>query len=747
MKRITRILALTTLGMIAAMAHAQISNPAVRDSATDPTGVGCTNAAPILRYTSGGVSTYFGCTGTGGTVYAVMGGGGSGTVNAGITGHVAYYPANGTAVSGASGVTTDGAGGLTASTVAAGITVSAPNLPYASAQTVGAGNFIPSINNPMTSNTTTQNYMEVESNGTCENLITRSASQTWYTTATDAACESWASPTLVSSLASYNIPSFGVTKVGATYYMAATVSATPSWPAGGTGTIKLFSSASLSGPWTLIGTVFTASVTSSDYDYYIYNPTIISLGSVWWLSVDVGNGGQGQLVSYATGCATGCDFNTHASSATTYVLPVGSPQLISVPDSSAVVILAYDNRNNSAGYNGLTAYTISSASDPTVATNWTRAPGFLMWYPQQRLFGGYLSDPRLYFSPTLGLKAWNAILTYTFAQTSTSQAYSNLTLDQWYSAITNPFGAASWALNMPTFIGPYTTFSNPTDQGYEIYYRAGASATSPITNHFQTYLGADVFTQQFDGANFDIQDITNGMYSLTISPGETVLNASTGTGEVRINSSIYGGGTVGNSFNVYNGNPTSQFGVDYRGDLNVAGQLNTFKPGEASGELDFQPGVTADHNYTFVWKNSSGTVQWTQTADSYHNFYWTDNVDGLERLHFAQGGITLINAAGANPVRFNSNAYGGGSPGTGGVTFYSGGSSPTLVATIDAKGAYVPGVLYSAAGTALPTCNSGEEGAHLTVSDATTPTYLGTYASGGAVVADVLCNGTNWVTH
>jgi hypothetical protein len=33
------------------------------------------------------------------------------------------------------------------------------------------------------------------------------------------------------------------------------------------------------------------------------------------------------------------------------------------------------------------------------------------------------------------------------------------------------------------------------------------------------------------------------------------------------------------------------------------------------------------------------------------------------------------------------------------------------------------------------------------VSDATSPTYLGTYTSGGSTVASVLCNGGNWVTH
>jgi hypothetical protein len=57
-----------------------------------------------------------------------------------------------------------------------------------------------------------------------------------------------------------------------------------------------------------------------------------------------------------------------------------------------------------------------------------------------------------------------------------------------------------------------------------------------------------------------------------------------------------------------------------------------------------------------------------------------------------------------------------------------------------------PAQLYSAAGVALPTCAAATKGFQTVVSDATAPTYNANYASGGAVVAHVVCNGTNWVT-
>ena len=65
--------------------------------------------------------------------------------------------------------------------------------------------------------------------------------------------------------------------------------------------------------------------------------------------------------------------------------------------------------------------------------------------------------------------------------------------------------------------------------------------------------------------------------------------------------------------------------------------------------------------------------------------------------------------------------------------------------------ALLPGILYSSAGTALPTCGSTIKGQSAVVSDATSPTYMVAYTSGGAITAAVICsyNGTTyaWLTH
>jgi hypothetical protein len=64
---------------------------------------------------------------------------------------------------------------------------------------------------------------------------------------------------------------------------------------------------------------------------------------------------------------------------------------------------------------------------------------------------------------------------------------------------------------------------------------------------------------------------------------------------------------------------------------------------------------------------------------------------------------------------------------------------------------YLAGQLYSVAGVSLPTCNAALKGADYTVSDATSPTYMGAYAGSGQITAKVICsyNGTSysWLTH
>src|SRR6185312_14735275 len=63
----------------------------------------------------------------------------------------------------------------------------------------------------------------------------------------------------------------------------------------------------------------------------------------------------------------------------------------------------------------------------------------------------------------------------------------------------------------------------------------------------------------------------------------------------------------------------------------------------------------------------------------------------------------------------------------------------------------LPGILYSAAGTPVPTCNSTNNGGTVVVSDATSITSGSAYTSGGPNTWGVMCsyNGTtySWLMH
>lgn len=56
-------------------------------------------------------------------------------------------------------------------------------------------------------------------------------------------------------------------------------------------------------------------------------------------------------------------------------------------------------------------------------------------------------------------------------------------------------------------------------------------------------------------------------------------------------------------------------------------------------------------------------------------------------------------------------------------------------------------VAFSAAGVAIPTCNSNTQNMTLIVSDATLPATGGVYSGGGSFRTPVFCNGTNWLVH
>jgi hypothetical protein len=82
---------------------------------------------------------------------------------------------------------------------------------------------------------------------------------------------------------------------------------------------------------------------------------------------------------------------------------------------------------------------------------------------------------------------------------------------------------------------------------------------------------------------------------------------------------------------------------------------------------------------------------------------------------------------------------------------HSGSSNFAFVTPNLSTASILPTTLFDMAGTVLPICSAGIVGEHAVVSDATGPTYMGSYSGGGAMTTAVMCsyNGSSykWLTY
>lgn len=76
-------------------------------------------------------------------------------------------------------------------------------------------------------------------------------------------------------------------------------------------------------------------------------------------------------------------------------------------------------------------------------------------------------------------------------------------------------------------------------------------------------------------------------------------------------------------------------------------------------------------------------------------------------------------------------------------SFRTGSNTITNASGINSN-SFVPTILYSAAGTPVPTCNSSTHGTILVVQDQSALTFHANYDHAGSSITPVFCNGTNW---
>ena len=261
-------------------------------------------------------------------------------------------------------------------------------------------------------------------------------------------------------------------------------------------------------------------------------------------------------------------------------------------------------------------------------------------------------------------------------------------------------------------------------------FTANGSASAPAVS-----LTGAPYTGGTTTTNFPLLYLNDGTGPTTLSSNGTEfgINAPSGFTGNLIDAHVNGGGSV--------------FKVDYTGAV-------------TSGNLSSSGGITASYNSAVAMYINGGNGGLTITNGG-------TPTNGIQlNNNYAATSSTCYNPA---PITLRGNGWHGGASTSYAVTdqvICATGTDGTITETKSMAGLtgtynYVvqgnvgtnlllPNTIYSAAGTALPTCASGIKGAQAVVSDATSPTYMGTYTSGGAITAAVICsyNGTtySWLT-
>jgi hypothetical protein len=176
----------------------------------------------------------------------------------------------------------------------------------------------------------------------------------------------------------------------------------------------------------------------------------------------------------------------------------------------------------------------------------------------------------------------------------------------------------------------------------------------------------------------------------------------------------------------------------------------------AAWTIDAPDGATTFVNTTFLWDNSDGATTGNVNVELLDSLAGGNGdqavwfINTLMHVSDSFSEFILKFDASATEAVFGQFAlWDSGYPGGVWTGKFHGDllvTNGTLTAHL-VNGVTVSGLPYSAAGVPIPTCNAGLVNLTAQVSDATTPTFLGTYVSGGAVKAPVFCNGTNWVTY
>lgn len=263
-------------------------------------------------------------------------------------------------------------------------------------------------------------------------------SNLWYTYATDALLTNFANPIKV--LDDVRFPT--VAKSGSTYYLFAlkdvgtdlfcwTSTDKTTWTPANGGNAVLHRSASGTSQW-----------------YYFWNPGVVIVDNVMylWMETATQTGMTNQLgvrLGYSHSTVAAMNFDTYRTE-TNIVNRGGNAWATYVPDRNAIILM-YGKLMTGTTLWQIHASTVSLSSDLGSAASYTESANFVLGPSNE-----HTADPAFGETPTG--KTHKMVFEYYHNQPTSSdlyQAYSNLTLNQFYDALTgDEWSSSSWA---PTF--------------------------------------------------------------------------------------------------------------------------------------------------------------------------------------------------------------------------------------------------------------------------------------------------------
>jgi hypothetical protein len=263
----------------------------------------------------------------------------------------------------------------------------------------------------------------------------------------------------------------------------------------------------------------------------------------------------------------------------------------------------------------------------------------------------------------------------TFTVSGTGQVQSPMYIDPTYNE-----ASATGAINYDLYINRTETSLGTTPGAQDLIW-VGVAGTPKFT---VDHSGNGVFA----GGVTD-SALTSGYYPLATTGGLL------GNGHIDDGVTTAGTITASEPFVIASSVSASTLNVSDTSSLNVT----------------FNSGTSGLNRATLVTLQNQGTSYWSFGFDSSKRFIITDNVNSFNAFLSIPNGATNLNSgAGANAIAFNGTA----NSGTGGVTFGSGGASPTTVATIDGSG-NVTGLHYGtntncSSGASPAVCGSASAG-------------------------------------